>query len=425
MPIITTSAKPFGVWKPTPLRTQLGLAKDPIDVGKKMTLSDIKADVGSYVGHVQPHSKMLERAEEMLSDAIKKDLIADGFVHRVGDDIHLAMTHTLGGSNSEIHGLAWNIFEECANIAKDLALYGAGQDLLVSEFSGNVQGMGPGVAEVTFNQRRTEPVLIFAADKTSPYAFNRPLFNMFTSPYNSIGLVVDPKFFEGFQFVIKHLKSGENGILLTPEERTAINAFLGSEEFAVDKILGRNPAYKDEEVAACSTSRLNFIAGKYVGKDDPAMIVRVQSGLPAVGEAVNPFNFAALVPGGMRGSCLRPLMPCSVFNCDPTQNDGPPRVIGIGTQINKGTFGDLADLLGDISFDRARKQALELASYMQQHGVFYPGVLPDADLEYGGKPDIYAKFEDRFGSAYKAYQKLADTHREQEAAFIKNIDEGK
>ena len=129
MPIITTSAKPFGVWKPAPLRTQLGLAKDPIDVGKKMTLSDIKADVGSYVGHVQPHSKMLERAEEMLSDAIKKDLIADGFVHRVGDDIHLAMTHTLGGSNSEIHGLAWNIFEECANIAKDLALYGAGQDL--------------------------------------------------------------------------------------------------------------------------------------------------------------------------------------------------------------------------------------------------------------------------------------------------------
>ncbi|WP_420847180.1 fructose 1,6-bisphosphatase [Nonomuraea basaltis] len=35
------------------------------------------------------------------------------------------------------------------------------------------------------------------------------------------------------------------------------------------------------------------MAGKYVGKDDPVMIVRCQSGLPAVGEVLEPFTFAS------------------------------------------------------------------------------------------------------------------------------------
>jgi hypothetical protein len=39
-------------------------------------------------------------------------------------------------------------------------------------------------------------------------------------------------------------------------------------------------------LAATSAQRLSLIAGKYVGKDDPVMIVRCQSGLPAVGETV-------------------------------------------------------------------------------------------------------------------------------------------
>ena len=47
-----------------------------------------------------------------------------------------------------------------------------------------------------------------------------------------------------------------------------------------------------EVAAATSTQRLSLIAGKYVGKDDPVMIVRCQSGLPAVGEVLEPFAFS-------------------------------------------------------------------------------------------------------------------------------------
>ena len=426
MPVIITNDKPMGVWKPVPLREQMAERGESIpdyyvNPGEKITLSSIKADVGSHTGHVQPHPKMLEKAEELLTQAIKDKLIIDGVVFRVGDDINLTMTHTRGTGDEKIHKLAFDTFVEAGKIAQEMSLYGAMQDILVSEFSGNVQGMGPGVAELEFILRKTEPVIVFAADKTSPYAFNRPLYNMFCSPYNSIGLAVDPKFFAGFKFQIKHLKTGADGFFVSPEERTAIKAFLGSEEYAIAYIYSRQ--VEDDPVAACSTTRLSFIAGKYVGKDDPVCIVRAQSGLPAVGEVVNAFHFPGLVPGGMRGSSLRPLMPCSIFNCDPTYNDGPPRVIGLGFQINKGEFIGPTDLLGDISFDESRRLALQIAEYMQRHGVFYPGILPDKELEYGGKPVIYKMYEDRFPEIYKKFRELEKKQTEAEAEFIKKADE--
>jgi len=426
MSMIETSAKPMGVWKPVPLREQLTETgeKTPdffVTPGEKLTLSCIKADVGSHTGHVQPHPRMLLKAEEHLTEAIQNKLIIDGVVFRVGDDINLAMTHTKGIESEEIHKLAFDTFVASGKIAQELSLYGAMQDILVSEFSGNVQGMGPGVAEIEFILRKTEPVIVFAADKTSPFAFNRPLYNMFCSPYNSIGLAVDPKFFTGFKFQVKHLKSGADGFFTSPEERTAIEAFLGSEEYAVAHVYSRR--IENEPVAACSTTRLSFIAGKYVGKDDPVCIVRSQSGLPAIGEVVNAFHFPGLVPGGMRGSSLRPLMPCSIFNCDPTYNDGPPRVIGLGFQINRGSFIGPTDLLGDISFDESRKLALQIAEYMQRHGVFYPGVLPDKELEYGGKPVIYKIYEDRFPETYRKFKEFEKKHTEAEAKFIHEMED--
>ena len=38
-----------------------------------------------------------------------------------------------------------------------------------------------------FEERRSEPVLIFMADKTSAGAFNFPLYKMFADPFNTAG----------------------------------------------------------------------------------------------------------------------------------------------------------------------------------------------------------------------------------------------
>lgn len=361
--------------------------------GNEYTISVIKADIGSYTGHVMPHPKLLERAELLLSEAIKKGILIDGLVSRAGDDTHLLMTHNEGVRSEKIHSLAWNIFCELTEIAKQLHLYGAGQDLLRSDFSGNVQGMGPGVCEMKIIERKTEPLIFFGADKTSPYAWNRPLFEMFTDHRTTIGIVVDDKMQDGFIFEVKDLKSGSNAFFHSLRDRTELLAYVGSQAYAIERVWRA----KDETVVAVtSTSRLSFIAGKYVGKDDPVMMVRVQSGLPAVGEALNPFVFPALVPGGMRGSCWRPLMPCSVFDCDPSFNDGPPRVIALGFQMKEGQFSDPVDHLGDISFDEARRNCLKIADYMQRHGAFEPGRLSDEDLEYGGIPKVKEKVVGRF-----------------------------
>lgn len=64
------------------------------------------------------------------------------------DNIHILMTHQRGVGSKEIHGLAWEAFKAGTAVAKAEGLYGAGQDLLKDSFSGNVKGLGPGVAEM-------------------------------------------------------------------------------------------------------------------------------------------------------------------------------------------------------------------------------------------------------------------------------------
>jgi fructose 1,6-bisphosphate aldolase/phosphatase len=66
------------------------------------------------------------------------------------------MSHTHGVNNEKIHKLAWDAFMAGTEVAKKEGLYGAGQDLLKDSFSGNVKGMGPGVAEMEFEERPNE-----------------------------------------------------------------------------------------------------------------------------------------------------------------------------------------------------------------------------------------------------------------------------
>src|SRR5207253_10556891 len=74
-----------------------------------------------------------------------------------------------------VHQLAWEAFRAATDVAKRQGLYGAGQDLLKDAFSGNVRGLGPGSAEVEFDERPNEALMILTADKTEPGAFNLPI----------------------------------------------------------------------------------------------------------------------------------------------------------------------------------------------------------------------------------------------------------
>jgi fructose 1,6-bisphosphate aldolase/phosphatase len=360
---------------------------------EKLTISVIKADVGGYVGHSSMHPNIMTKAMQSLEKFKNKGTIIDFHVTHCGDDLELILTHRQGYDAGEIHKMAWDIFVECTDVAKEMKLYGAGQDLLSDAFSGNVKGMGPGVAELQFEERKSEPVIIFAADKTSPGAWNMPLYKIFADPFNTIGLVIDPSMHDGFVFDVLDIFGNKTVKLNTPEDIYDLLVLIGASEHYIIKGIYKKSG---EPAAATSTQKVNLMAGRYVGKDDPVMIVRCQSGLPAVGEVLEPFSMPHFVSGWMRGSHWGPLMPVSVEDANPTRFDGPPRVIALGFQINNGTFIGPRDLFADPSYDLARQQANEVANYIRRHGPFEPQRLPLSDMEYTTLPHVLNKLKDKF-----------------------------
>lgn len=375
-----------------------------------ITLSVIKADTGGWVGHTALHPQMIEAAAQAIAGA-RGSLLIDGQVNGCGDDLALIMTHQHGEGAEAIHRFAWEVFLSTTEVARRLGLYGAGQDLLSDAFSGNLRGMGPGYAEMTFEERPSEPVIVFLADKTEAGAWNLPLYKIFADPFNTPGLVIDPKMHAGFRFDVLDLRKEQSIRLATPAELHDLLLFIGAPSRYV--IRGVDSTALETVAAATSTQRLSLIAGRYVGKDDPVMIVRCQSGLPAVGEVLEPFAFPHTVAGCMRGSHHAPLMPVATHDAHPSRFDGPPRVVALGYQLKDGQLNGPRDLFADPGFDRARSQANEVMDYLRRHGPFEPHRLGMDEMEYTTLPSVAERLSNRWepvqteGTPVEAAEKIA------------------
>jgi len=370
----------------------------------KTTVSVIKCDVGSIAGHVVVPKPVMKIADRMLKEAEETGLINSHFVFNAGDDLELLMVHQRGVDNPEIHGLAWKIFQEGAKKATELKLYGAGQDILKTAFSGNVKGMGPGVAEMEFEERGSDPIIVFAADKTEPGAFNYLLFKVFADPFNTAGLVIDPRMTEGFKFEVLDVLESKKVMLKCPEEMYELLALIGTTGRYVIYRVWR--AMDNLICAVSSTTKLSLIAGRYVGKDDPVCIVRTQHGLPATGEVLAPLMHSYIVAGWMRGSHWGPLMPVGLKDSMCTVFDGPPRIVGIGFQVSHGRIAEddegkpmIIDLLADPAFDMARREAMAIAATLRRMGEFEPARLGAEAMEYTTLPKVLEKLKDRFEPA--------------------------
>ncbi len=298
--------------------------------------------------------------------------------------------------------MAWDTFTEITEkVSSPMKLYAAGQDLLADAFSGNIKGLGPGIAEMEIEERPSEPIVVFAADKTEPGAFSLPIFRIFGDPFSSAGLVIDTSMNKGFTFRVIDILKNRYIDLACPAEMYELVGLIGTTNRYVIERVFRS---LDGLIAAtCSTSKLSLIAGKYVGKDDPCMIVRCQHGLPAVGEVLVPFGFPHLVSGFMRGSHIGPLMPVSLNDAKCTLFDGPPRAVALGFNISDGNLVGLdkstpADLFKDVAFDKARAMANDLTDYIRRHGEFMPARLGAEELEYTPLPSILKRLRRRFKS---------------------------
>jgi fructose 1,6-bisphosphate aldolase/phosphatase len=361
----------------------------------KLTLSVIKADIGSIGGHIRPSAQLLDMVRQRILARCGK-LLIDAHVSATGDDIAILMTHTHGVGDEAVHKLAWETFMAGADLARRQGLYGAGQDLLADAFSGNVRGMGPAVAEMEFEERAAEPFLLFAADKTDPGAYNLPLYLAFADPMNTPGLLLSPELAKGFRFVVMdvHHTRGDRVIELeTPDDLYALAALLRDpERYVVESVWSR--ATGAQAAAAC-TARLHNIAGKYTGKDDPVMLVRVQKDFPATGEVLAPFATGHLVAGGMRGSHNMPLMPV-LQESGISYFDGPPIVSCAAFCVHEGRLTSLEDAFAHPFWNHVRDKVAAKAIEMRRQGFFGAAMLPMDELEYTGITHQLMELDERF-----------------------------
>jgi len=85
----------------------------------KVTISVLKADIGSIGGHIIPSQALLSEVKNKVQ-ALGKDLIIDSYISHTGDDIAILSTHERGISDEKIHKLAWDAFIAGTEVAKNV-----------------------------------------------------------------------------------------------------------------------------------------------------------------------------------------------------------------------------------------------------------------------------------------------------------------
>lgn len=372
---------------------------------KKVTLSVIKADVGSIGGHTKPSAVMLALVTGAVRESVARGFLYDGFVTHTGDDIAIIMSHGHGVGAHSVHRFAWDAFVVATQEAQRSGLYGAGQDLLVDAPSGNIRGAGPAVAEIDLTRdpksstRPAEAFLVFAADKCGPGAYNYPLYSAFCDPMHNGGLLLNPRMREGFTINIIDMdhKGGDRVISLNVPERIWDVAVLlqNPDRFAVESIYSR--AVPDEHIASVSATRLHNIAGKYTGKDDPIALVRTQGIFPAPEEMIEPYLLGHFVTGDARGSHVMPLMPVAV-NTAVTGAYCLPIISCLAFSMDgDGVFSrEYVDLFAGSAWDRTRLKIQEKAEEWRRQGFVGPTMASHAELSYTGIVDSLRKLEHEF-----------------------------
>lgn len=367
---------------------------------KKLTLSVITADVGGMVGHVSGHPDILDTAKERLYHAREKGVIRDSHVLRCGDDVALVISHRGGIDNAGVAELAWITLAACRDMARNLKLHAVSNAFQKDAFKGSIKELGPGVTEMEFVERTSEPIVIMMINKATNGPFNLPLFKIFADPFNTPGLILDAAMLEGFSFKVTDLTTGDEITLHTPQETYHLLALIGStSRYIISEVL-RN---SDSEVcASVSAQKLDIDQTRVLSQCEPCVILRCQTGFPAVGEVMEAFAFPHLVSGWMRNAHNGPLMPVPFYEANPTRFDGPPRAIAAGFQVSDGKLIGPHDMFDDPSFDESRRLAGKVTDYMRRHGPFEPHRLGEPDLEQTNLPHVIMKIKDRFKKKHTA-----------------------
>lgn len=367
-----------------------------------LTLTTSKNDGGSPGGHTNPTEAMLKVANDMLGEAVG-DVITHFDVTYTGDDTNLLTPHRRGSQDKTVHQLHLDVHVAMAEQGRKEGVYKPGQDLQMGTLKdGQIRGAGPGLAEITFDmdapERPDEAFMVFAADKCGPGAYSWPLYLAFADERNTSGLMM-PGMIEGFEFRIIDMEyKGGDKILdvITPEERWKLPPLLRDDNvYGIQTIRSRK--YPEQQVVSVSTDRLHTLADKYIGKDDPVALVRVQGIFPAPEEVVNAYFMPFVVAGGARGSHNMPLLPVPI-NTPVTGANCLPVVSCLSYSLNKdGKLTERVDWFDNPAWDVTRMLSQFFGMMIRNQGWYGIAMQHISQLEYGPirktVEDLEAQFE--------------------------------
>ena len=361
----------------------------------KTTISAFRADLGGIGGHLRPSAKVCSAVSDYVRSELNS-LLKDTDISFTGDDMTIVATHTQGCNDHAVHEGLMEALRCGARQAAEEGLYGAGQDLYREAFSGAVKGLGPGIAELCFEERPNEAFLVLTADKTRPGAFNLPFYLAFADPMVCAGLLLSRKLHQGFRFVIMDVAYAAHDRVVSleaPQDLYDLAALLRSpERFAIEAIFSRTTG--DQSVAV-STARLHNVAGFVTGRDDPVAIVRVQDHFPSTGEVLAPFAIGPFVPGFLRGSHAGALLPVR-RNTGVSFFDGPPIVSGAAFCVKQARLTDAVDVFDHPFWDHAARQIAEKTVSIRQQGFFGNAMLTLDELSQSDIINIIRELDDRF-----------------------------
>lgn len=353
----------------------------------RITLSVIKADVGSVGGHLMPSESVVDTVRRAVHER-RKGLLLDYSVGSTGDAVTILMTHVHGAAHSDIHRIAWDAFVEAAAVARKQGLSGAGQDLVTPSFPGVLAGTGPDAVEMSIEERPNESFLLFASDKAGPGVFDLPLYLAFADALNTPGLALSDAVSQGFRFQVTDIANPGGKRILdlhTPERIYDLAALLRhSDRYVITSVRSRAT---DDHVAQIAASR------RY--NDDPVMLVRTHGDFPSTGEVLAPYAIGHAVAGGIHASHPMPLMPVA-FATPTSFFDGPPIVSCAAFSVHEGQLTEPVDAFAHPFWDAVRQTVSNKAIEMHRQGFVSTSRRPMAESACAGSAERLKKLDARF-----------------------------
>jgi len=400
------------------------LAEERERVKKRATLTVVSANIGRWLGGLSSiPNEAVAAAHGVLLQAAQGGLIRDFRVYPFGQDLFLQL-NTLGQGlhHPKVHKLAYEAAVASLSKAAEKKWYRPieGQDFFRLAARERIVALRLRPVELPFTERGAEPIVIAKLMNGAAGAFNRMLFNLFFHPDKGSHQRLDGTRFIATVESIPDLSAGKKkrrlyafGDRLLEENLICIYPFLKEPlelsqrqvgdwaellslianpvEWAITAIYAvqgrfashgeRMQASRHEPVAVVSVEP----ALPGIPIEDPVVMVRLQSGLPAVGESH--FNLGAdfhFTVGGPGGGYHVGVMPVTMAEAQSqTCEQGTAKLVAYSYQsYDDGRIPPEHDVVDLFAQDRVQtewlqQEARESIQIMVQHGEFQPYVTAE------------------------------------------------